>query len=112
MIGSVTAVVLNILLNYIFINQCGYIAAGYTTLFCYLVQAVIDFLAMNKVVEENIYNMRFIVLLSGVIICIALFSGILCRHQYVRYAVILCMMVVTILKRKRLIRIFKELRRK
>ena len=52
MIGSVTAVVINIILNYIFINLYGYLAAAYTTLICYLIQAFIDYLGMKKAVEN------------------------------------------------------------
>ena len=35
MIGSITATISNLILNYVFISKYGYFAAGYTTIFCY-----------------------------------------------------------------------------
>lgn len=52
MVASVSGAALNIGLNYIFIRLFGYIAAGYTTLVCFIVYAVVHYLFMRKVCRE------------------------------------------------------------
>lgn len=52
MAASVTGAILNIILNYIFINLFGYMAAGYTTLACFMVYAVVHYLFMRRVCRE------------------------------------------------------------
>ena len=52
MMASVTGALLNLILNYIFIGMYGYIAAGYTTLVCYMVYSVIHYMFMCKVCRE------------------------------------------------------------
>lgn len=52
MTASVAGAALNIVTNYIFIQKYGYYAAGYTTLFCYLVYAAGHYLVMNRVCDE------------------------------------------------------------
>lgn len=110
MMGSITAVILNIILNYIFITKYGYIAAGYTTIFCYFVQAVIDYFAMRKVVGESIYNMKFIVLLSITIIVIVFSSGILYKYLFTRYIILLGLIALVFISRKKLINIVIEMK--
>ena len=56
MYGSVGATAANLLLNRLFIPRFGYIAAAYTTLVCYLLQAAIDYWAMRHVIREKIYG--------------------------------------------------------
>jgi len=61
--------ILNVVLNYIFINRFGYYAAGYTTLFCYMFIAIIHYMAMMKVCKLNldgnrVYSLRIWVLCS------------------------------------------------
>lgn len=107
MIGSISAMLLNIILNYIFIQQYGYIAAGYTTFICYLIQAAIDYLAMRKVVGTSIYNMKLIVLMS------VLFGGssLLCTFLYVeklmRYLIVAMILLLGIFMRKKILNIIK-----
>lgn len=52
MIASVCGAAINVLLNYIFISRYGYIAAGYTTLLCYIVYSVAHYLFMRKVCDQ------------------------------------------------------------
>lgn len=51
--ASIGAAILNIVLNYIFIPVFGYVAAGYTTLGCYMVYAVCHYLFMNQACRKN-----------------------------------------------------------
>ena len=52
MIASISGAVLNIIMNYFFIGQYGYIAAGYTTLVCYMIYAGAHYLFMRKVCRD------------------------------------------------------------
>ncbi len=53
MAASCMVALLNIILNRIFIERYGYIAAGYTTLFCYWIYAIIHYTLMLKVCKEK-----------------------------------------------------------
>ncbi len=112
MYASVISTLLNLILNYIFISRFGYLAAGYTTLICYLCQAAIDYFAMKKVVGESIYNMKFIGILSLVVTLIALFSNLLYGHMAIRYIVIGGILIVCVVLRKRIMSLITELRKK
>ncbi len=112
MYSSVLATALNLVLNYIFISKYGYIAAGYTTIFCYLIQAVIDYFAMRHVVKEKIYNMKYVGLLSLVLVAISIFSNMTYDYYIIRYVAIAVIFIVTILFHKRIIGIFKTMKQK
>ena len=102
MIGSLTAVVLNIVLNYFCIRQWGYIAAGYTTIICYAVQALIDYCAMRFVVKKKVYNMKFIFFLSTTVVSISLLSNFVYDLPIVRYGILLIILALAIIFRKRI----------
>lgn len=105
MVGSVTAVIINIILNYIGINMFGYMAAGYTTLICYIIQACIDYLAMRKVVGINVYNMKIIIAISSVMVLISLLSGLVYDIPAVRYLILTVIACLFIAKRKLIVQI-------
>ena len=65
MMSSLGAAVLNLVLNYIFIRRFGYIAAGYTTLACYVLYGfghyVISVNILKKVIPgKKLYDYKFI----------------------------------------------------
>ena len=110
MVGSGIAVVLNIVLNYIFIQMYGYVAAGYTTLFCYGVQAIFDCFAMRKVEKERVYNIKFIVGLSGAVVFIALFSNLLYDMAIARYAILAVLILLVAVNYKRVLKIWASMK--
>lgn len=101
MIGSLFATVLNVFLNYIFINQFGYIAAGYTTIFCYFVQALIDYFAMKHVVGESIYDMKIIVGMSVLLTVISIFSNLTYDYIIIRYVAVVILLIIGIANSKK-----------
>ncbi len=103
MIGSVFAMLLNVGLNYIFIPVFGYIAAGYTTLVCYALQAFIDYLAMRHVFKEKLYNMKLICLVSCAIVIFSITSGYLYGFFILRYVFVGLITMCLLLKRKKII---------
>lgn len=115
----------NIVLNYIFINWVealapgkGYYAAGYTTLVCYMILALAHYLFYKRVIREKepaikrIYDTRFIFFYSIVVLAAMVFITLLYPYRYVRYAIILAIVIAAIIKRKRIIKIFKEIKKK
>jgi len=84
MVGSVLAAILNIVLNYYFIPKYGYIAAGYTTLISYAFQTVMNYWAMRKVMGRNIYNTKFLIFISVVIILTGLMLSLVYSNMVLR----------------------------
>lgn len=106
-LASITAAILNILLNYFLISKYGYIAAGYTTLLCYIIYSLSHFIFMKIVCKKHVdgykfYNNKFIISFSSFfiivgIICITLYKSILMRYS------ILMLGCIFLLKKKKYI---------
>ncbi len=112
MYASVTATIVNILLNYIFIRRYGYIAAGYTTLICYIIQALIDYFAMKKVVKEEVYNIKYILGLSIIVIIVALLSNTIYDYVIIRYIIVTAIIIAGIIKRRDIMNLIFSIRQK
>lgn len=85
MAASCGGAIINILLNYFFIRSCGYYAAGYTTLLCYILFAVAHSLAYKKVckknqIEKEIYSMKYMLALS--ILLLGAMAAVLPVYKY------------------------------
>lgn len=98
-ISSIFSAVVNIVLNAIFIPLCGYVAAGYTTLFSYLIFAIANYFAMKKVLEEkkienNAYNIKILILIFVVFSIISFVAALLYDFYLVRYAVIAVVFII------------------
>ena len=107
MLATVISTGINIVLNYIFIQRYGYIAAGYTTFICYLIQAMLDYIIMRKIIGNSIYNMKYIGALSLGVITISLLSNFIYDYVVIRYAVIIIILLICFLFRKKIICIYK-----
>ncbi len=88
MIGSVVSAVVNIVLNAIFIPIFGYLAAGYTTMISYLLQVIIDYAAMIKILKFNIYNMKIITSVSVVVVVTGVVLSFVFEYTLVRYVLL------------------------
>lgn len=117
MIASCTGAVLNVILNYIFIPIFGYYAAGYTTLFCYIIFAVAHYAFHNKILKDNldgvkVYDVKVIVLVSIIVLFVMIGMTMTYKYIILRYSIILAILIVMIIKRKLLISKFNEIRKK
>lgn len=110
MVASIVATVLNLLLNYFLIRKYGYIAAAYTTIICYIVQASIDYLAMKKVVGKSIYNDSQLLLLSLCVVVFVLLSNILYKYSTYRYLVLAFVVICVVASYKRIVCLLKTLK--
>lgn len=95
MISSITAAALNVVLNYFGIKAFGYMAAAYTTLFAYIVLAVMQGIVathIHKALSEresmDIYNTKLIVLMCFGSIVLCLCCLLLYRLSILRYVIL------------------------
>lgn len=108
MAASVGGAVLNIILNYVFIQLVGYIAAGYTTLFCYLCYCICHYYVMKSILKKQlggmkVYEMKKIIGLSVAFVLIAGCSMILYNYMILRYIILLSAFTAAIMYRKKLV---------
>ena len=116
-VATCTGAAANILLNYIFINLFGYFAAGYTTLACYIILAVAHYLFHKRVIRQKklgikaIYNVRFMMMCSVIILAVMVLITFTYSYFYIRYSIILALVIVAIIKRKWAIGLLKEIKK-
>ena len=107
---------LNLLLNYSFIPIFGYVAAGYTTLVCYVIFSIGHYLNMNRIAKKKIGNSIYkplpILLMSAMVIVLSLLVSFLYMFTIVRYAVVALILIATIIFRKRFKSVLKPILKK
>jgi O-antigen/teichoic acid export membrane protein len=116
--GSIISALVNVVLNFIFIQMFGYIAAGYTTLIAYIIFCLTNYSCMKKICkkefgEENwkLYDTKFLSILSiGFLITMVVLT-VLYPFVIVRYVIIAAILFVLFLKRKLIIEKIKEVRK-
>lgn len=86
-IGTTGAAMLNIVLNFIFINQYGYIAAAYTTLVTYFVYFIIHYIISKKIIKENIFNIKVIVFASTCIFFTIIITLLFINNSLIRFCI-------------------------
>ena len=112
---SMSGAVLNIVLNYFGIKYFGYIAAAYTTLFCYIYFAVVHYIYMSICVRKaigvrRVFDFRRISLLSAGFLVIGIAMILLYNHSIFRYTVIVAACVLLYLNRKRFTETISQVR--
>lgn len=113
-VATCVGAVLNIILNYIFIPMCGYVAAGYTTLFCYIVYSLCHYLFMCRICRKELdakspFNGKLLLAISIGFVGFGFAIMITYNYPLIRYGIILAMLAVLFIFRKRLIRAGKEI---
>lgn len=116
-VSSFAAAAINVILNFIFIKLYGFAAAGYTTLTCYVLYSFGHFLVSRKVMKEfltgiELYDKRFILGLSGIMIAIGILCNFVFHLWYIRYIIILVIGLTAYLKKKKIIELIKGIRKK
>lgn len=113
-IGTLTSAVANIVLNYIFINLCGYQAAGYTTLVCYLLNAVMHYFFMRKVCKTYLddirpYDPKILILIAVVFMGIGFLYIPLYANMVARYGFTAVLLLILWINRNKLISAVAEM---
>lgn len=112
--ATVGGALLNIVLNYIFIRKYGYIAAGYTTLFSYILFTVLHYYFMRKICKEymdNVYPYKLKLIIAISVGSMVMGFGIMLTYHntVIRYIIVVIMAVVVFLIRKKIAHMAKML---
>ena len=114
MIASLSAAIINIVTNAIFIQMFGYIAAGYTTVLSYIFLAFFHCVFMRYVTKQNgiegIYNYKIIFLASVLMCILAILSMLLYRTVFVRYFIFCVALMIVFTKKNLIIEYVKKLK--
>ena len=104
-IATIVGALLNVILNYFCIKKFGYLAAGYTTLVCYVIYALMHYMFMKKVLKENmndirVYDMRIIIALTAIFMILSF--GLMATYTtpIIRYIALAFMFVLIFIKKK------------
>lgn len=115
MVASVLGALINLLLNYIFIPIYGFIAAGYTTLICYIIYVILHYSFMrlvNKTHMDNykVYDSKIIFSISiGFLILTGLFT-IVYSYPVLRYSLLIIIVTLIYINKDKLIGTVKKIR--
>ena len=102
MYPAIVAAVANLVLNYIFINMYGYMAAAYTTLFSYILLALLQGVWARKICKEHgiekgtIYNDKYMIVLAAVTTLISLLGILFYGNDVLRYCATALLIVVCV----------------
>ena len=112
-ISSLLAAGTNIILNYIFIGMFGYVAAGYTTLTCYIVYSLGHYIVSKKTlasagIKKDIYDTKTILITAIFVSVIAIFSNFIFNNTFIRYGMIICICVIIYLNKVRILTAIKK----
>lgn len=113
--SSFIAAALNIVLNYIFIKMYGFIAAGYTTLTCYVIYSLGHYIVSHLVLKQclngvELYDKRFILGLSIIMIIVGIGCNLLFDLWFIRYALLVLICIIAYFKRNEVIGLIKGIR--
>ena len=113
MVASTCAAMLNIALNMVFIPQFGYMAAAYTTLFCYIAYTLFHYVVMRIVLYKetglkSVYNDSAIFMLSLALVAVSVVLLILYDHIIIRYLTVMALIIVLVYNREKIIKVLKQ----
>ena len=115
MISSLTAAIINLILNYVCIIKFGYIAAGYTTLVCYIAYTLFHYFAFANTcrkhgIDQLPYNTKLFLLVSVILLAVGLSAMALYNMPLIRYMLIGILVVAAVFRREKIISIYREIK--
>lgn len=115
-VATIISAIANLGLNYVCINLFGYVAAGYTTLICYIIQFTCHYIMMQRVCNEyldGIVVYKPSVLISLIAVFFAIGFGFMLTYNYpsLRYILLSVIVLVVFIKRKTIIYFIRTLLR-
>lgn len=113
MVATATGAMLNIILNYICIEKFGYLAAGYTTLVCYIVYALMHYCFMRIICKKcldnkKIYDEKMLVGISVFFVLCGFVLQFTYTNRVIRYGVLLGGVVGLLIKRRFIYEIIEQ----
>lgn len=112
-IATMTGAIINIVLNYVCIKLFGYIAAGYTTLLCYIIYAYMHYCYMMKICKSTLggvkpYDAKKILWISMLFIAIGIIYTLTYSNIIARYSLTVLIGIGLFIKRNVLIKYMKS----
>lgn len=113
MLATCIAAAVNLLTNYIFVPIYGFVAAGYTTLFSYVLLAAFHYTVYLNTIKKKFngkhtYDIKLIVILSVVLFGFMLLANVLYINRPLRYVVFVAIVIYLIADRKRYKGLFRR----
>lgn len=102
MVATIISAVINIGLNYLFINLYGYKAAAYTTLASFIILSLLQGLMVKRIYEPGIVSFKKLFALSSIFVLLNLSCIFLYRVHIVRYIFIVLIIAFVSLNYKRI----------
>ncbi len=96
MIASGFAAIFNLVSNYIFIGLYGYLAAGFTTMGCHMIMAILHYCYAKRVMNRNgveFFSKKFIILVYAAVIIVIPVFCVLYDYPYIRYGLALLFVI-------------------
>lgn len=114
--ASVVGAVLNVILNYFGIKWIGYMAAGYTTLICYVIFGIAHFYFMNRICKTylqgiKLFDSKIIFLTAFLLVFFAVSMTFLYKYAVVRYAILFIICIVVSCSRKKICKFLFQFKR-
>lgn len=110
---TVICAIVNIILNMICIPFFGYVSAGFTTLFSYLLFASGYYIFMNKVlrkegIREKIYHSRLFFILSLAVLFEIIINMFLYQYTALRYLLFIIIIALILIKKNKIINFIRQ----
>jgi O-antigen/teichoic acid export membrane protein len=117
LIASVASAAFNVVLNIILIPKFGYLVAGYTTMLSYGLMAILHLVFLFQVAKKHpeiymMFDLKIIGILSGILLAITFPMIILYKYVFIRYLVVLLILVFIVIKRKFIMSTIKKIKNK
>lgn len=117
-IVSLAGTVSNLLLNWLFISRFGFIAAGYTTLFSFLLMFGLHYVFLRITCSRAgikcgaVFPMRFSIMLTCLLTVLSGLVLLLYDMAIYRYGLLLAILIAAFIRRKRIIALISSLKPK
>lgn len=117
MIASTICAIVNIITNYLFINLFGFLAAGYTTLGCYILYAFSHYVFSQKVLHKHspiktLFNNKLILIISIIVVVLSSLMMTLYPFRLIRYLVVVGILIISGVYKDSIVERFKVIRAK
>lgn len=115
--ASILGAALNVVLNYFGIKMFGYIAPGYTTLFCYIVFGIAHYMFMKRICEKELdsailFDSKTIFLTAIGLVLFSIIMVFLYSYTLVRYAILSTIMIIIFFNKNKITKYIRILSKK
>lgn len=110
--ATISAAIVNVMLNYLLIPRFGFIAAAYTTLISNGLLVIMHYIGYKNIVNVSIYNDLFLGKVLLVCVTMCLLCNSLYGNRVLRYGVIVSLLMLIYIKRKYVFKFIESMHKK